>query len=1074
MSHFFVSSFAFELPLHPPFRTLHIQTEGDFGRLRTTRIRRFDEYHRGHTNAHALKDTVAWSSFSSSHWPSCTRVISITPAHLVFHTSDSPWKMPLWPFRRKTGRKRSRSGSALSDGDAPVPVPQAGSDDRPSAFTPATRTASQKKQRTEQTPPNALHRQARTYSFSPGRNDSIRAPGRVTSDPPPPRSESPQAQSIEDKGQDAAWPRVPTLHKKNSDRRVLRRKSTKRKRKDPDREAEIKAMSHFVPARPAVDSWPGGRPIRAESKRAKAGITNAGTWSPTSDVSLPFQESIHSTMSSDSEHASYKISALEALTPRPTLRYAATPRRNPSTGSVLARTSSQRRKLVKQEPIPEATLKAHKRIDSLADDLDAAGLRELMERDKRRRERKRQREQERIERYLSRCAEKQKEAEAEASARGTPSPQNLERGVMGREVLGLGIDTTSAVVTSSRRRPSDDSIQRSNKSPEDGTPVQEPHGIDPRRRQPEALSHFYRTDSTPRDPPTFTPELNPPSAAPSPGPEDSKPLRMAFLRSRKSRSRTTLASDERRNFSSLASKSNDSVSGTKNSETSGRGGKRSLSALFRWGTKSIRKSSGPSSFSNTSREEMQAAVAQAPAPAHAQAQAHVQVQVQALALALARAQAQDQDQKQKQNQAESEKLQTLQTTQMTAPGAMLTDAPSPSTVGSQSRAMGTRGPKRTRSRFREDLPEMPISPPESRVASPEAEVKAHEVILEDTAPGLTLAPAIQNNTPTSKPQSARQTNMQQTSAPLHQSMQDSPQPHSISLASIDSEGSWLSGKLGKRSSSGMGMRDSLARHARANRRRSLHSTSGTTEDELVEDEYLSNLATPPRERQPDENGQYGGGRRWSEEGRPSSDDDELANTYGDGGEMSVGTVKSHHPQIHRQEHQASLMKSREGLVNEFDGDRQSTPSVELDSDETSHVGRATSVDFGRKGHVRHVSAGSAKLLDMTPRATESTSSDPDASHSMQDDQSRTVHSSLTMLCSFVLPVLALGFGWTLPARLTISRLPRLTQGLHALGAPLVHCLFQGERKEKGKLRARQGAAMRKMYISVREGKRNLP
>ncbi|KAL2760122.1 hypothetical protein ACRALDRAFT_2038827 [Sodiomyces alcalophilus JCM 7366] len=865
--------------------------------------------------------------------------------------------MSIWPFRRKTGRKRSRSGSgsALSDNECPAPTSQA-LRDNPSATVSATRTASQKKQRTEKNTANKLNRQARTYSFSPGRNDSIRASGRVDSVPPHPSTESPQSQSMEDdKGQGAAWSRVPTLHKKDSGRRVLRRKSTKSRRKNTGREAEIKAMSNFAPVRPAVGSWPDGRPVRAESKRAKGGITNAGTWNPASDVSLPLQGSIHSTMSSESEHASYKVSALEALAPRPTLRYASNSRHSPSTGSLPARTCSQRRRLVKQEPISEATLKAHKRIDSLADDLDAAGLRELMERDKRRRERKKQREQERIEGRLSRRAEKQKEAEAEAEARGTPSPQNLERGVMGRDVAGLGLDSTSAVVTSSRRRPSDDSIQKSYKSPEAGRPVQEAPGADARNHQAEPLNKFYRTDSIPQDIETSPPEPIPPSAAPSPVAEEPRPARMAFLRSKKTRSRTTLASDEKRNLSSLASKSNDSVAATKHSDTSGRG-KSTLSALIRWGTRSIRRSSGPSSFSNTSREEMQAAVAQGP-PAHAQAQAQEQ--------APARAQVQAQAQHRNQNQIQPEhQLQPIQTTQTTGTisSAVSTDAPAPSAAASQPKTMGTRVPRRTRSRFREDLPEMPISPPESRAASQEPEHKAamagdsenktHEAIPEDTAPELASSPAIPRDASAAEPQSAQQENMRQTPTSLHRLPQNSPQPHSISLASIDSEGSWLSGKLGKRSSSGMGMRDSLARQRQANRRRSVHSTGGTTEDELADDEYLSNLATPPRERQLEE---IQHGRPSSEEGRPSSDDEQLADIYAGRSEVTVGTVKTHHPQIHRQEHQASLMKSREGLLNEFEEDRHSTPSAELELGETSPVQRAASIDLGRNSHARRMS-----------------------------------------------------------------------------------------------------------------------
>ncbi|KAG7105607.1 hypothetical protein HYQ44_015065 [Verticillium longisporum] len=277
---------------------------------------------------------------------------------------------------------------------------------------------------------------------------------------------------------------------------MSRRKSSKRRRDDHDREAELKAMSNFVPVRPSAEAWTAGRPMKKDSKRVRTGGRGSGA---VSEVSLPIPDSIHSSMSSDSEHASYRISALEALAPRPTLRYATHPRWAPGNSTDPTRSTSQRNKLAERANLPEATLKSHKRIDSLADDLGASDLRELMERDNRRRERKRQREQEHTERRLVRRAEKQREAEAEASKSGTPPPQNLERGVMGRDVVGLGIDTTSAVVTSSRRRSSDASFKRKTPSPEQGhaSPERDTTAEEALDTQNEPFSHFHRTTSIP-------------------------------------------------------------------------------------------------------------------------------------------------------------------------------------------------------------------------------------------------------------------------------------------------------------------------------------------------------------------------------------------------------------------------------------------------------------------------------------------------------------------------------------------------------------------------------------------------
>ncbi|EQL03697.1 hypothetical protein OCS_00577 [Ophiocordyceps sinensis CO18] len=124
----------------------------------------------------------------------------------------------------------------------------------------------------------------------------------------------------------------------------------------------------------------------------------------------------------------------------------------PPRASAPTRSGSQKKSVVEREVIPEEMMDSSKRIDDLADGLDATDLRELMERDNRRRERKRQYDQDRMGRRLARKAESQRREEAEARQWGMESPQNLERGVLGRELVGLGLEPPSAVVTSSRKR----------------------------------------------------------------------------------------------------------------------------------------------------------------------------------------------------------------------------------------------------------------------------------------------------------------------------------------------------------------------------------------------------------------------------------------------------------------------------------------------------------------------------------------------------------------------------------------------------------------------------------------------
>jgi hypothetical protein len=780
-----------------------------------------------------------------------------------------------------------------------------------------------KKQRTET---NKLQRRARTYSFTAGQHDSIRV-ARSKREPVPAMPNLPEGPkrataNDEDDG-NGFWQRVPTLHNRKNGKDMPRRKSSKRRREDVDREAEIKAMSNFMPVRPATDDWTAGRPMKKDSKRVRTVFGLGKQWeNPSSDISLPIPESIHSSMSSDSEYASYKIGALEALAPRPTLRYTAFPRWGPpSGGSYPTRTSSERRKLA-DRPIPEATLKAHKRVDDLADDLDASDLRELMERDNRRREKKRQREQDRLERRLARKAEKQRAAEAAAAENGTSPPQNLERGVLGREAVGLGIDPASAVLTSSKRRPSNASPNQLGKMPEGSASAEE---TEIRERKPH--EQFHRMDSIPLETPApkeVPVEEKPAREKTTDGEagEEAKPPpipvlspKRNLLRSKKSRSRSPPMTEQERSTASLTLGKADSELDTKPKVSeSGHKGRLSFSSLFRWGGKS-KRGSGQSSFANTSREEMQAAAAQTPPVA---------------------------------------------------------PAPPPPAVSTRTfmpaRKLSSGVPKRTISRFREDLPELPLSPPDSRVQSPEAEpslpIVAEQKSGDISEPSTPLP--IRFDTPTSGHRSMDEA-MRQTPTSWHHggAQGHSPEPPSISMASIDSEASWLSGRLtGKRSS---GMRENASRYHQHERTNSDNSTMNNTEDDLaiVDDEYLNRLSPPLRHHNQSVNPNN---RKSTGEARPSSDEDEPM----EDADMKWGSVDARQQPLMVHEHDASMVKSREGLLNTFNEEDDESDNVEDggigEKLEEAGLQRATSVNLGR-GHARHISAGSAKLLELSPRGS---------------------------------------------------------------------------------------------------------
>ncbi|KAI1503105.1 hypothetical protein F5X99DRAFT_135609 [Biscogniauxia marginata] len=795
--------------------------------------------------------------------------------------------MAMWPFRRRGSRRRSHT--APIDG-SDFEAPAQGRRDNP---PPRAQTESAGPSRGNRDGANKLQRRKRAYSFSPGRRDSLRvAKARKDPVPPVPSGSIPAVADVADTdienqggsmASNEAMTRVPTLHHDNSRNKrrgqpLPRKKSSKRRKEDHDREAEIKAMSLFMPIRPATDNWTAGRPMKKDSRRYKTGLNRS--WDhPSSDISLPVPESVRSTMSSDSEHISWKVSTLAALAPRPTLRYATNTVYGPG-GSGPLRSQSSRRRISEKSTIPESTLKAHKRIDELADDLDSSDLRELLERDKRRRERKREKERERVERRLARRAERQRAEEAAAVKSGTPPPPNLERGVLGREISGPASDPTSAVVTSSKRRSSSDSRGRRSKQSDQGEELED------HRASPAPLDEFYRTDSIPLEQPTTTKVSEAEAEAEPeepPAPRSPSPRILSFIRSKKSRSRSPKSSNQERvelNTPSPALvKPDDAESGSR--RTSDSRSSRPWMSLFRWGKN--RRSSGPSSFSNTSRD------------------------------------------------------------------SMLANSPQPPINYMPPRRPSSTVPKRTMSRFREDLPELPLSPPDSRVASPEADPPPADplpIIPDDDV-------QMRYDTPNSEHRS--QEVMRATPSSWHRDeAQLSPAPQSMSLASIDSEASWLSGRINKKRAS-TGMRSSITQYPPqiVSGGSEGPASEHTDDDNIADDEYLNSVVPTHMHR------------KSTGEARPSSDEEEAEP------EAKWGAV-GRTPVVHHRD----TMRSREGLLQSFDDEKEFEEEKDFEKDseaedeEMSPVEpqRATSIKLS-KGHVRNFSAGSAKLLEISPRAS---------------------------------------------------------------------------------------------------------
>ncbi|KAJ3473796.1 hypothetical protein NLG97_g10128 [Lecanicillium saksenae] len=125
----------------------------------------------------------------------------------------------------------------------------------------------------------------------------------------------------------------------------------------------------------------------------------------------------------------------------------------------------------------------------------------------------------------------------------------------------------------------------------------------------------------------------------------------------------------------------------------------------------------------------------------------------------------------------------------------------------------------------------------------------------------------------------------------------------MSLASIDSEGSWLSGGPGNRRSGAL--RDSLLRASRQAQPSNSPIQSFDEELGITEDEYMTRLA--PHYASPGMN------NRRSEEGRPSSDEEES--------DLKWGAVGARPQFVHRVNR--GTMHSQQALVNIDSADEES-------------------------------------------------------------------------------------------------------------------------------------------------------
>ena len=209
----------------------------------------------------------------------------------------------------------------------------------------------------------------------------------------------------------------------NNGHAVLKKRISQRKMNKIAREQEIRLMTSSpidIPRRHGQPDHLGVAPVKRGPTRSRRAERHR------SDTSLSNRDSAASSLSEDfSGTNTFKVNALAAFTPRPLIRYVDPPRPPPASRSQNASAASTRQERLPALTVSEENL-SKRRIDRLADGLDAGGLRELLERDRRRQELKNIRDNERAQRKLERSAERQRRAEPAAEAEPA-APEASER-----------------------------------------------------------------------------------------------------------------------------------------------------------------------------------------------------------------------------------------------------------------------------------------------------------------------------------------------------------------------------------------------------------------------------------------------------------------------------------------------------------------------------------------------------------------------------------------------------------------------------------------------------------------------
>ncbi|KAL4919805.1 hypothetical protein BDW62DRAFT_178482 [Aspergillus aurantiobrunneus] len=316
--------------------------------------------------------------------------------------------MAIWPFGR-----RGKRHTTQVDADAPTDVARHSFDEGRLARKPSRKQSKRRKNRHSQPvddfPANLSHistplAQPSHYSSSgfqsernrPAKASSFHASSTANPEQPPPS-------------------RNPSLRKpkRNESPARLKKRLSKRKAYEIAREREVRLMASMpidIPRR-ATTALPGD-PMQIDGQRVNSAQSRRFD-RHRSEVSLSVQDSAASSVSDCSDTYTFKVNGFAAWTPRPVIRYVEAPRTTYSRSQKSPEPADRRAKSPTLE-ISDEDLRSQKRIDELANGLDAGTLRELMDRDRRRRERQQVKDQEKLVRKLERNAQKmQKSSQAQ-------------------------------------------------------------------------------------------------------------------------------------------------------------------------------------------------------------------------------------------------------------------------------------------------------------------------------------------------------------------------------------------------------------------------------------------------------------------------------------------------------------------------------------------------------------------------------------------------------------------------------------------------------------------------------------